>query len=99
MFSETDTTLFSKTIDNHSLDRIQTIPFDNLKDYYYNNCILITSGNEYFVSISKDDVTRTIRLHHYYHIQIALLFNELNKQIPDPFKIDYLTSETKQDCE
>jgi len=98
MFSDKDTTLFSKTVDSNSIDRIKNIHLDKLKDLYFNRCIMTTSGNEYFVSTTLDTVTKTIHLHHYYDKQIEILIKELNKHIADSLKIDYLTNETKQDC-
>lgn len=98
MFSNKDTMLFSKTIDNNSIEQIRIIRIDNLKDFYFNNCIMATSGNEYFISTTFDTVNKKISLHHYYHKQIERLINEVNKNIPDNLKLDYLTSETKQDC-
>lgn len=98
MFSEKDTTLFFKKIDNTSLEQIKSIRLDKLKDFYFNECVMITSGNEYFVSTTFDNITKTIHLHHYYDRQIEILINELNLQLPDSLKIRYLTSDTKQDC-
>ncbi len=98
MFSDKDTTLSSITVDANSLERIKKINLDKLKDFYFNNCVMTTSGNEYFVSTTLDTVTKTIHLHHYYDRQIEVLINELNKHITDSLKIDYLTNDTKQDC-
>jgi hypothetical protein len=99
MFSDKDTILLTKPVDANSIDQIQNIRLDSLKDFYFNNCIMATSGNEYFVSTTNDPVKKTIHLHHYYDRQIEMLINELNKHIPDNLRINYLTSETKQDCE
>ncbi len=99
MFSDKDTILFSKRIDDNSIEQIESIRIDSLKDFYFNNCIMATSGNEYFISTTIDTVNKKIALHHYYDKQIEKLITELNKNIPDIFKLDYLTSETKQDCE
>jgi len=97
-FSDRDIILLEKTIDDNALNQIQNIRLDSLENYYFNACILATSGDEYSVSVSNDTITKTIDLHHFYHKQIETLFNELNKQIPDSLKIRYLTSDTKQDC-
>ena len=99
MFSDKDTILLSKKIDDNSIEQIKSIRIDSLKDFYFNNCIMATSGNEYFILTTIDTVIKKISLHHYYDKQIERLINELNKNIPDNLKLDYLTSETKQDCE
>lgn len=98
MFSDKDTILFSKKLDTNSIEQIRNIQLDSLKDHYFNYCIMPTSGNEYFISTTIDTVTKNISLHHFYNKQIKRLINELNKNIPDNFKIDYLSKDTKQDC-
>jgi len=98
MFSDKDTVLLSKKIDNNSIDQIKNIRLDSLKDFYFNYCVMATSGNEYFISTTIDTVNKKISLHHYYDKQIERLINELNKNIPDKCKLDYLTEDTKQDC-
>jgi hypothetical protein len=59
---------------------------------------MATSGDEYLISATMDSVEMEISLHHYYHKQIEKLINELNKNIPDSIKLDYLKKNTKQDC-
>ena len=66
MWSDMDTLLFSKTIDAKSVDLIKNISLSKLKDFYFNYCIMATSGNEYFVSKTVDTITQKISLHHYY---------------------------------
>ncbi len=97
--SDKVTILFSKKIDDNSIEQIKSVGIDSLKDFYCNNCVMMTSGNEYFISTTIDTVNKKIILHHYYNEQIERLINELNKNIPDSFKLHYLRSETKQDCE
>lgn len=99
MFSDKDTLLFSKKIDNKSINRIQNIRLDSLKDLYFNYCVMTTSGNEYYISTTIEDRNKTISLHHYYNEQIERLINELNYSIPAKLKLVYLTKDTKQDCE
>ena len=70
MFSDKDTILLSKKIDNNSLERIKNIRIDNLKDFYFNHCVMATSGSEYFISTTIDTVNKKITLHHYYNKQI-----------------------------
>jgi hypothetical protein len=98
MFFEKDTILLSKIVDTMSVNKIKNIQIENLHDFYFNKCVMSTSGNEYSVTTKVDKVTKTIQLHHYYNKQIEILINELNKQIIDSLKINYLTSDSKQDC-
>lgn len=98
MFSDQDSILFSKKLDFNSIDQLEKIRLDSLEDFYFNYCIMATSGNEYFISTIIDTVNKKISLHHYYNEQIEKLINELNNNIPDRFKLDYLTKDTKQDC-
>jgi len=98
MFSDKDTILLSKKIDTNSIEQIKNIRLESLKDFYFNYCIMATSGNEYFISTTIDTVNKKISLHHYYDKQIERLINELNKNIPDDLKLDYLTNDTKQNC-
>ena len=98
MWSDMDTLLFSKTIDAKSVDLIKNISLSKLKDFYFNYCIMATSGNEYFVSKTVDTITQKISLHHYYEPQIEKLFEQINKHVPYKLKHDYLTKDTQQDC-
>ena len=96
--SEKETILLSKKIDSNSINEIKNIHLDNLKNFYFNYCIMTTSGTEYFITISTETYNNKISLHHYYEKQIEILINELNKLIPDNLKLQYLTKEIKQDC-
>jgi len=98
LFSNKETILLSKKIDNNSIDQIKNIHLDNLKDFYFNYCIMATSGTEYLIKISTEIYNNKISIHHYYVKQIEKLINELNKIIPDNLKLEYLTKDIKQDC-
>ena len=98
MCSELDTLLFSKKLDDNSIYQIESIQLDSLKDFYFNYCIMATSGNEYFISKTVDTITQKISLHHYYEPQIEKLFEQINKHVPDKLKHDYLAKDTQQDC-
>ena len=99
VFSDQDSILFSKKLDTNSIEKLEKIRLDSLEDFYFNHCIMGTSGNEYFISTTIDTVNKKISLHNYYNEQIEKLINELNKNIPKSFKLDYLPKDTKQDCE
>lgn len=98
MWSELDTLLFSKKLDDNSIYQIESIQLDSLKDFYFNYCIMATSGNEYFISKTVDTITQKISLHHYYEPQIEKIFEQINKHVPDKLKHDYLAKDTQQDC-
>lgn len=98
-FSDTDTLIFSKKIDDKAIDRIQSISLDKLENYYFNHCIFLSSGNEYIITTVVDTITKRVELHHYYENQVENLISEVNKSIPNDLKIRYLPSDTEQDCE
>lgn len=98
MLSKEEIILFKKEVDNNVIQKIENIKVDNLKDNYFNKCILTTSGNEYFVSVKSNDYEKNIHLHHYYNEQVEKLIIELNSQVPKKLKIDYLKNDTNQDC-
>jgi len=77
---------------------LQSIKLDALENYYLNNCILITSGNEYFISAGSGRNLKQIHLHHYYKEEIAQLVAELNKLLPIEDRIDYVDKDTSQNC-
>jgi hypothetical protein len=99
VFSDQDSILFSKKLDTNSIEKLEKIRLDSLEDFYFNHCIMGISGNEYFISTTIDTVNKKISLHNYYNEQIEKLIKELNKNIPESFKLDYLPKDTKQDCE
>ncbi|MEK0439464.1 MAG: hypothetical protein RLZZ504_380 [Bacteroidota bacterium] len=98
LYSDKDSILFTRKLDLNAIERIKKIRLDSLDSRYYNTCVMATSGDEYLISATMDSVNMEISLHHYYHEQIEKLINELNKNIPDSIKLDYLKKNTKQDC-
>ena len=90
--------LYNGKIEDDLLNKIKNIDLDNLKDFYFNECVMITSGAEYSFSITNNSITRKIHLHHYYIEKIETLIEELNKVIPEKMKIKYVSVDTKQDC-
>lgn len=90
--------LDSVKIEHGILEQIENLNLDTLGSYYFNRCVMITSGSEYIISISKGRFTKEIWLHHYYHPQIEKLVTIINKLLSDKYKIAYVSSDTKQDC-
>lgn len=91
--------VFSKEIDKKIIDEIRSLGLNSLEEYYFNNCVMITSGNEYRISFTDGKTFKRICLHHYYLKQIEQLVVIINNQIPEKYKINYQTGKTKQDCE
>ncbi|MCW3084389.1 MAG: hypothetical protein JWP12_1755 [Bacteroidetes bacterium] len=60
---------------------------------------MITSGTEYDISSTNSTRTKKIHLHCYYLSQINQLINEINKLVPAEYQINYVSKDTKQDCE
>lgn len=90
--------LYKKQLDKNVLIGLKNIPLQDLKEVYFNKCIMTTSGTEYIISITNGSINKTITLHHYYIREIEQFINEVNNCLSDDMKIRYLTSETKQDC-
>ena len=95
----TSTVIFSKKIQINLSKEVQFLRLDTLKNFYFNRCVMGTSGNEYYVIISVGTSSKKIHLHHYYRKEIKKLTIFLNKLLPKIYKIDYLDLDTKQDCE
>jgi len=92
------TDLYTVTLNPATIATLQSIKLDALKDHYFNNCIMITSGNEYFISAGYGNAQKEIHLHCYYKEEIAQLVAELNKVLPEEHQIGYEEKDTKQDC-
>ena len=92
--------LYSKKISKltRSVIDLSNLNLDSLNDFYVNNCIMITSGEEYSVTYKNETSHKSINLHHYYLKQIQHIIELFNENLPEKFKIKYLTQETKQDC-
>jgi len=77
---------------------INSVGLDSVEDFYFNYCVMVTSGNEYFLNFKSAKMKKEIDLHHYYLKQVDDIVNIINSQLPNKYKIRYLTKETKQDC-
>ena len=98
LFAEEDSLIFKSTLENNALTNIKTLSLDSLSDYYFNECIMITSGEEYYITYVNGQKEKQVHLHHYYHSLVEQIVNEINLLIPKEFKVRYLTKETEQDC-
>ncbi len=92
--------VFSKSLSDGEETMIKTSVrnLDSLKDFYFNYCIMPTSGDEFSVRFENDSGPKSIWLHHYYLEQIKELVESMNVNLPKEYKIKYLRKGTKQDC-
>lgn len=96
----TSKTVYSKKIKNNqslvlALDKIE---MDSLKDYYFNYCVMITSGDEYFLDFIRNSTKKSISLHHYYLKQLDDIIGIINSNLPSKYQFLYLNKDDKQDC-
>ncbi|WP_123985335.1 hypothetical protein [Taibaiella soli] len=93
-------TVYLRPLENResTIASINRIPMDTLKDYYCNYCIMITSGNEYFLSFEHNSKQKRIDLHHYYLPQLDEIIEIINSNLPAEYQIRYLDKNTIQDC-
>jgi hypothetical protein len=97
---KSDRTIFSK---NLSPSWNPTLIIDNLRlgslnDFYFNYCVLTTSGNEYFLDVKANSIKKHISLHHYYLKQLDDIIQLINSQLPKKYQYRYLSKNEKQDC-
>ncbi|MFI5150794.1 MAG: hypothetical protein ACHQRM_13745 [Bacteroidia bacterium] len=97
-WSDKDTVLYTAPVQRWFISALLSVRLDTLQEYYGNRCIMITSGDEYFISITDHSITKTTFLHHYYHKQVEQAVNLLNGVIPEKYRIQYVGPDTKQDC-
>ena len=93
LFGGSDTTLFLKSLlPNLTLKKISTFKFDTLQEFYINENVMLTSGDELKIEIKKHDKAKIIYLHSYYkNEQIKLLISLANELIPKQYQIEYFT--------
>jgi len=80
------------------ISKINNIELDSLHEFYFNNCVMITSGNEYFLDFVNNKSKKSISLHHYYLKQLDDIIQLINSNLPKKYQFQYLTKDTKQDC-
>lgn len=92
--------LFSKLFPTlqKTLITINSIRLDTLKDLYFNNCVMATSGNEYSLDFKSPSMIKHISLHHYYLKQLDNIVQLINSSVPQNYQLLYLGQDTKQDC-
>lgn len=98
LFSIRDSIMYSTMVEDSWAEDLKSLKLDTLKDFYFNHCVMVTSGNEYQVTMKRDDIMKKIDLHYYYHVQIEALVEAINRNIPARYSVRYLPKETEQDC-
>jgi hypothetical protein len=93
-------TIFSKTLSASENPAITVYNYrlDTLKDFYFNYCVIMTSGDEYFLDVKSSTIKKQIRLHHYYLKQLDDIIQLINSHLPEEYQFSYLTKNEKQDC-
>lgn len=81
-----------------SIIDLSNLNVEALDTFYFNQCIMPTSGEEYTVTFKNATSNKSIMLHHYYLKQIDSIIVLFNDNLPEAFKIKYLTNTTRQDC-
>jgi hypothetical protein len=99
LFAEKDSIVFSEKAEVHLMNKTRAMSLDTLQEYYFNYCVMITSGTEYSITFTKGTNKKHIDLHCYYQKQVDELIREMNGLIPDKYKISYMSADTKQDCQ
>ena len=100
LFDPKSKTVFSKSIRRGEklVLNINNVRLDSLEDFYYNFCIMGTSGNEYFLDLKNVAGKKSISLHHYYLKQLEDLILLMNEYLPNRHRIHYLSKDTEQGC-
>lgn len=93
-------TVYSKKIKKtlQILSELNRIELDSISDYYFNYCVMPTSGNEYFIEMLKNKSKKSISLHHYYLKQLDDIIKIINSTLPRKYQFRYLKKDEKQDC-
>lgn len=99
IFTHKETILFRKNLDLASVNLIRDIRLDTLCEYYFNYCVMPSSGDEYHVLINSIAGKKEIYLHHYYHQQVERLIVELDKHLPKELRMKYLNIDNEQSCD
>jgi hypothetical protein len=85
---------------NATLKKLSNINLDNLKDGYFNHCIM--DGSQVTVTLNKDGKSKTVHLSNYYQSDIGLVIELINTLTPKKYKIWYdkdILLKGQKDCE
>ncbi|KAA9038708.1 hypothetical protein FW778_14270 [Ginsengibacter hankyongi] len=95
------TIVFSKPLLSfqESSASINNFGLDSLKDRYDNYCVMVTSGDEFFLDYNGYSMKKNISLHHYYLKALDDIINIINSYLPKSYQFRYLEKNTRQDCD
>jgi hypothetical protein len=83
---------------NQLLSEFKKVRLDSLENYYFNDCVMIISGNEYFFDFVCGSTEKSVSLHHYYVKEIAEIVKLINSTLPDKYQFRYVSKDTQQGC-
>jgi hypothetical protein len=85
---EKDTVIFRKHLQpSQSLRSLAAIKLDSLKSYYENPCV--RDGSQLIVQIKKDNIEKQVQLNNFYHPDIGIAIELINKLVPKKYIIWY----------
>jgi hypothetical protein len=92
--------IYSNTISNLNelLLEFKKVRLDSLDTYYFNKCIMTTSGDEYFFDFKYEPTKKSISLHAYYIKEIAEAVKLINSTLPEKYQFRYASEDNKQNC-
>lgn len=98
LIEERDSIVYTSKIRQDVIEKIKLLKLNSLETAYYNNCILMVSGDEYFIGLYDEGISKQIHLHHYYQRDIGHLVELINLSVPEKYHIDYVSEDTEQNC-
>ena len=92
--------IYSKKIKHNQtlISQLSKIQVDTLEDYYFNFCVMMTSGDEFYLDFTQNSTKKSISLHHYYLKQLDDIVQVINSTLPSKYQFRYLNKDEKQDC-
>lgn len=92
--------IYSNIVSNLTqlLSDFKRLNFDSLKTHYFNECVFITSGDEYFFDLEYASTKKSVSLHHYYVKEVAEAVKLINSTLPDKYHFRYVSEKTEQGC-
>ena len=80
------------------LSEFKKVNLDSLENYYFNDCVMITSGDEYYFDFVCGSTRKSVSLHHYYVNEVAEVVKIINSTLPDKYQFRYVSKDTQQGC-
>lgn len=92
--------IYSNTVSSSSqlLSDFKKMRLDSLKTYYFNECVFVTSGDEYFFDFEYESSKKSVSLHSYYVKEIEEAVKLINSTLPEKYHFRYVSKDTDQGC-